>query len=409
MNRQHGPAVARARSAFLSTHPELLTEWRTMQRRIVEHVREPRTSDLDGAPSTIPAHFYTDPARFEAERASVFAELPLLAGFSGDVPEPGDRLLFDEAGPPILIVRDRDRRVRAFLNLCPHRGARLVESCDPGRMLTCPFHGWSFELDGRLAGIPHAAAFEGIDRDALRLVELPAEEWHGMLFVCGKPEAKLDVEGYLGPIAPLCAALELEKLERVRLDRFEVESNWKIALDTFCENYHVPALHRNSLNRNLLSYVTIFDHYGRHHRYSGPGDDFLEIAGKPEDEWPGDGYQAVHYLFPNTIISYTHAFDGETPVVATFRVFPGQSVGDSVTLGATYRRSDAAEASDDLIGQMHDIVLDIVRNEDYRVAREAFRSLSHAPPGFRLTLGRTEPLLRAYHQELATVTGLPID
>ena len=106
-----------------------------MQRRIVDHLREPRSSDLEGQPTKLPASFYTDAERFEAERGTVFREVPLLAGFTGDLPEPGDRILFDAAGPPVLIVRGKDGLVRAFLNLCPHRGARLVESCDRTSML----------------------------------------------------------------------------------------------------------------------------------------------------------------------------------------------------------------------------------------------------------------------------------
>lgn len=387
----------------------LQQEWRSMQRRLVEHLREPRSSDLADTPIKIPASVYTDPERFAAERSKLFAETPLLVGFSHDLPGPGDRLLFDAAGPPVVVVRGRDEVVRAFLNLCPHRGGRLVETCDRSRRLTCPFHAWSFDLEGRLAGMPQASGFDGLDRDALRLVELPAEEWHGMLFVKASPGGSLDVESFLGPMAPLLAALELGSLECVRLDRIELASNWKVALDTFCETYHVPALHQDSLSLNLIPYVTLFDHYGRHHRYSGPGTDFEALLDQPEAEWPTGGYQAVHYLFPNTTIAYTHAFDGKTPVVTIFRQFPGESVGRSVTLGSTYRRRDAADASDEQVGRMHEIVLEIVRNEDYRVAADAWASLSHAPPDFEVVLGRGESLLHHYHRDVAEAIGMKLD
>ena len=387
---------------------DMQREWRAMQRRLVDHVREPRTSDLSGEPTRVPASFYTDPVRFAAERDRVFREQPLLAGFSGDVPAPGDRMLFDEAGPPILIVRDMEGDVRAFLNLCPHRGARVAEDCERARMITCPFHGWSFGLDGRLAGMPLPSAFEGMDREEVELVALPAAEWKGMIFVRAQPGPPIDVPAFLGPIAELVEALELDRLEPIRADLFEEATNWKIALDTFCETYHVPALHRESLNQNLISYVAIFDHYGQHHRYSGPGEDFLALVDQPESAWPEDGYQAVHYLFPNTTFAYTHAFDGRTPVVSMFRVFPGEDVGRAVTLGSTYRRSDAPDPSDETISEMHDIVLDIVRNEDYRVARQSWRSLLHAPADFALTTGRTEPILRHYHRDLAKASGLPL-
>ncbi|MBW2499404.1 MAG: aromatic ring-hydroxylating dioxygenase subunit alpha [Deltaproteobacteria bacterium] len=393
---------------MMKSGESLLDEWRSMQRRIVDHLREPRSSDLADAPMRLPGSVYTDPLRFEAERKKVFTEQPLLVGLSGDLPEPGDRLVFDAAGPPVLVVRGRDGEIRAFLNLCSHRGGRLVESCERSRRLTCPFHSWSFDLEGRLATLPQEQSFEGLDRASLGLVALPVEEWKGMIFVKASPGGDIDVETFLGPMAPLLAALDLASLERVCADRFELDSNWKIALDTFCETYHVPALHRDSLSRNLIPYVAIFDHYGRHHRYSGPGVDFEELVDTPESDWPAGGYQAVHYLFPNTTFAYTHAFDGKTPVVSMFQLFPGESVGRSVTLGSTYRRKDAPDASDELIAEMHGIVLDVVLKEDYRVARNTWESLSKAPPDFEVSFGRAEALLHHYHRDLAELTGMAL-
>lgn len=391
----------------------LQTEWRSMQRRLVAHLAgSPRTSDLAESPASIAASVYTDPRRFEAERRVIFRETPLLAGFSMDVPEPGDRLLFDVAGPPIVIVRGRDRRLRAFLNLCTHRGTRLVSDCSRTRRLICPLHAWSFELDGELATMPQSAAFDGIDRATRRLVPVPVEEWKGMIFVKASPGGRpdeLDVESFLGPIGPLLAALDLGALEQVRCDELRVASNWKMALDTFCETYHVPSLHRDSLSRTLVPYVVLFDHYGLHHRYSGPGLDFESLLGKPESDWPTGGYQAVHYLYPNTTIAFTHALDGQTPVVSIFRLFPGEAVGESITLGSTHRRADARGISDEQIAQMHDIVIGIVRDEDYRAASEARRGVTHVPPDFRFAFGRNEALLQHYHRDLATAIGMPLD
>jgi nitrite reductase/ring-hydroxylating ferredoxin subunit len=378
----------------------LRDEWRSMQRRLVAHLREPRGSDLADKTSTIDASVYTDVDRFEAERHLLFRKQPLLVGFSREVEAPGDRLLFDEAGPPIVVVRAIDGDLRAFLNLCPHRGSRLVDSCENSPRMTCPLHAWNFDLEGRLAGLPQAVAFEGLDRDAHGLVAVPVEEWGGMIFVCPEPGGEIHVEDFLGPIGPLLASLDLGRLDRLRLDRIPVATNWKLALDTFCETYHVPALHRDSLATNLYSYVALFDHYGRHHRYSGPGLDFGDFMDLPESQWPSGGYQAVHYIFPNTTIAFTHAFDGSTPVVSMFRLFPGENVGETISLGSTYRRS-GSEAADEEVSEMHDMVLDIVCNEDYRVAREGWASLAHAPRGFRFVLGRSEALLQRYHADIA--------
>lgn len=381
-----------------------------MQRRLVEHLREPRTSDLSDEVTTLAASVYTDPARFHAERRHLFQQQPMLVGFSGELPEPGDRLVFDEVGPPILVVRNPEGRLRAFLNLCPHRGSRLVEACQRSRRITCPMHAWSFDLEGSLASFPQPAAFEGLDPDRHGLVPVEVDEWAGMIFVrVSSPDGTaLDARQFLGSIGPVLQALELQRLELVESDRLPVATNWKLALDTFCETYHVPALHRDSLATNLYAYVAIFDHYGRHHRYSGPGLDFGALLDQPESAWPEDGYQAVHYLFPNTTIAFTHAFDGATPVVSMFRLFPGESVGQTVTLGSTYRRAGEGDASNEKVSEMHGLVLDIVRNEDYRVARAGWQSLVHAPADFRFPLGRSEALLQRYHGDIAQAIGLPL-
>jgi phenylpropionate dioxygenase-like ring-hydroxylating dioxygenase large terminal subunit len=305
-----------------------------------------------------------------------------------------------------------DGRVRGFLNLCPHRGSRLVETCDRSRRMTCPFHAWSFNLKGGLVSLPQSEAFDGIDRENYGLVPVSTAEWGGMIFASTQPRSasdpELDVEEFLGSMAPLLAALDLGELECIELDRVPVQTNWKLALDTFCETYHVPALHKDSLATNLYSYVVIFDHYGRHHRYSGPGLDFAEFLNRPENEWPASHYQAVHYLFPNTTIAFTHALDGSTPVVSMFRHFPGDTVGETITLASTHRRRDGRDVSDEQISKMHEIVLDIVRDEDYRVVQKSWKNLVSAPPELRLVLGRNESLLQRYHRDIARAIDMKL-
>ncbi len=391
---------------------DLAAEWRAMQRRLVAHIRSGDLTDLDPEPTGIPAASYVDPVRFEAERLRIFRDVPLLVGFSGELAKPGDRILFDAAGPPIFIVRGEQGRLSAFLNLCPHRGARLVSDCQPARRLTCPFHAWSFDLEGELAGRPVERAFEGGaggEGARPRLVRVPVGEWGGMIFVRARPgDEAIDVADFLGPAAPLFAALELGALERVCEDVLPVAANWKFAYDTFCEVYHVAVLHRDSLSKNLYPQVAIFDDYGLHQRYSGAGRDYAALLDRPESEWPAMSYQAVHAVFPNTTFAFTHALDGRTPVVSMFRLFPGASVGESITLATTYRRAGADAVSREDVEAMHRTVLAIVDDEDYRIAREARASLEHAPPGFRLTFGRSEPLLRRTHAELARRIGMPL-
>jgi phenylpropionate dioxygenase-like ring-hydroxylating dioxygenase large terminal subunit len=384
-------------------------EWRSMLRRLVPHI-EAKTADLAERPVDIAAHTYTDEKRFEAERRA-FHRLPLLAGLSVEIPNPGDRLLFDEAGPPIIVVRGTDGSAKAYLNLCPHRGSRIANSCESARTFSCPFHGWSFDLDGRLLGRPRADGFEGPDEPERRLTPVPVREWHGMIFVRADPSGEaIDVEAFLGEMAPIVAAMELESVAPVKSERMDVvDTNWKLAMDTFCEGYHVPVVHGQSLGDQVVPFVTVQDLYGSHGRYVGPGRALEALAGTPESEWPDSNYSAVHYIFPNTTFTYTDSIDGETPVFTLFRLFPGESIGKTFVLYSTFRPGRPSPLADAEFVALHDQLHVVVRDEDFTTAANTWRSLQYAPHDMKLVLGRNEILLQEYHRELAQAAGLPLD
>ena len=125
--------------------------------RMVAHVAA-KTTDMAPAPMPLPKEAYIDPVRFEAEREKLFLETPVVAGLSCDIPEAGDLLVFDAAGPSILVMRGKDGVARAFLNMCTHRGARLIEATEPHSehraRVSCPFHAWTFDPAGKLVGQP---------------------------------------------------------------------------------------------------------------------------------------------------------------------------------------------------------------------------------------------------------------
>jgi phenylpropionate dioxygenase-like ring-hydroxylating dioxygenase large terminal subunit len=384
-------------------------EWRSMLRRLVPHI-ESKTADLGEHTIDIAAHTYTDQNRFEAERR-VFQQVPLLAGLSVEIPNPGDRLLFDEAGPPIIVVRATDGSVKAYLNLCPHRGSRVANSCEATRTFTCPFHGWSFGLDGRLLGRPRADGFEGPNEPERRLTPVPVSEWHGMIFVRADPSGEtLDVEAFLGEMAPIVVAMELESVALVKAERMDVvDTNWKLAMDTFCEGYHVPVVHGQSLGDQVVPFVTVQDLFGSHGRYIGPGRQLEALAGTPESEWPDSNYSAVHYIFPNTTFTYTDSIDGETPVFTLFRLFPGKSIDETFVLYSTFRPGRPSPLPDAEFQALHDQLHVVVRDEDFVTAANTWRSLQYAPKDMKLVFGRHEIILQEYHRNLARAAGLPLD
>ena len=177
---------------------------------MVAHLKAGGATDLANGTMSVSAQEYTDPARFEAERRELFGKLPLLACLSLDIAEPGDMFTFDVASPAILIVRGQDGKARAFLNMCSHRASRLVASCQRRKLITCPFHAWSFDLEGRLAALPGEEGFDDFDRTTRNLTRVPVGEWGGMIFVKAHAgDEEIDVEAWLGDMGPQLLALDL--------------------------------------------------------------------------------------------------------------------------------------------------------------------------------------------------------
>ena len=375
-----------------------------LQQRLMSNVAGKTTDGAESFVHNDPAA-YTDAHWLAEERAHLFQALPLVAGLSSDLPKPGDRLLFDAAGPPILIIRGSDDRVRAFLNICPHRAARLVTKCGAGARLTCPFHGWTFSLDGALIGLPGLASFEGLDRSQVRLQPVPVAEWNGLIFVIARPgDDAIDVPAYLGALASEVADLQLSNARFVKQTRLDARSNWKYTLDTFGEGYHVAVLHPGTVGRFLICDSIIYDEYRPHHRMCFANRGMAEDAHKPRSQWPAAQLRLVYLLFPNTIIQYTPLGGGYNIII--YRIFPGGCPGESFTFLESYQAGEVGGEGDlEPWLEAHDYQVSIVGGEDYPMAETAQRNLNFVPPGWRMLYGRNEIALQRFQRSVAERIG----
>ena len=201
------------------------------------------------APNTkrggLPAWTYDHDELMELEKELVFRRNWLLVGHVNEIPKPGDFMTLDVADERAVVVRGRDGEVRAFHNLCRHRGSRVVAepSGNCGSVITCPFHGWSYDLDGRLKGIPFPKAFGPLDRSTLGLKTVQHELWHGFVFVRFKGEGP-SVAETMAPVEAEFAPYRLEEMQPCgKRWRMELEANWKATVDVDNEGYHVPVAH----------------------------------------------------------------------------------------------------------------------------------------------------------------------
>jgi phenylpropionate dioxygenase-like ring-hydroxylating dioxygenase large terminal subunit len=374
-----------------------------MLRRLVRHLAD-GTTDFSDGPMPLDATAFTDPGRFERECRELFLKRPVLAALSQDIPNPGDSMLFEELGPSIVLVRDEDGKIGAFLNMCAHRGAKVVTECSPKRRMVCRFHGWTYDLKGRLAGIPGAEGFAGIDRAQRGLVRVPVGEWNGMIFVQGEPgDGEIDVERHLGDFAPVVSELELQRARPIKSGVIEAEANWKYVNDTFCEGYHFATLHAKSIARIAVSNVMAYTGYGPNHWMATCRADFRDLVGKPESEWPEFDYGGLYFFFPNATLNVSPV-PGGGEFYGLSRVFPAGRVGASRTLMTTYRPGHSnPQADDSLWAGMQDFVENVVRTEDCSVSRDGQRNLEHAPKGFQALIGANEIALQGVHRNIQRV------
>jgi len=377
-------------------------------RRLAAHVRN-NTSDLAPAPMRNDVSVYTDPVRHAAERQKLFRETPLAVCLSSELQKPGSYRAFDETGIPIVVVRGQDGEVRGFLNICTHRGARLVrEAAGTAKLFTCWFHGWSFDNKGSVVGVPERERFEGCMEPSNHLIPVPAAERHGIIFVQATPNSTMDIDAHLGSFAPVLAALDLDKCEHVKSGQLPVKSNWKYALDTYGEGYHFAALHKPTLAPYFRNDVTVYDRYGPHHRVGFASRDVEQWAGKPESEWPVPGPAGIHYLFPNTII-FVGSVRPRFSYTTLFRHFPGEDVGETITYKSIY--APKGVNSDEYRKEVEagfDATAHVVATEDYVTAAEGWRNLTMMPKGSTVVYGRQELALQFQHRAIANAIGMPL-
>ncbi|MEU4983924.1 aromatic ring-hydroxylating dioxygenase subunit alpha [Streptomyces sp. NPDC021969] len=200
---------------------------------------------------TLPGHYYTDPEVFRAEQRHVFEALWFCAVRGSDLERPGAFRTVQVGRENVIVTRTRTGDLRAFLNICRHRGARLCleESGEVRRTLQCPYHAWTYDLDGRLIAAPDLPKMADVDRSAYGLVEVALREWLGYAWVCLAEEPPSFEETVRGAVVERLgdpAAVERYGTERLALGRrvrYDVRANWKLIVENFMECYHCATIH----------------------------------------------------------------------------------------------------------------------------------------------------------------------
>ena len=209
-----------------------------------------RSSPPDGFPELpdLPAARYTNAEFFELEKEHIFGKSWLFAAHIDEVPEPGCYMRWHNAGDPIIIVHGMDGKVRAFYNTCRHRGAPVVtEDFGKSSRLICGYHNWTYKTDGTLAGVPERRDFpEDFDLSCRGLIPVGCEMFGKLIFVNFDPEA-CSLKEWLGPIAAEWEEFAFDRIKLAARYSFELNCNWKVAMEANMEVYHVPFIHADTV------------------------------------------------------------------------------------------------------------------------------------------------------------------
>jgi phenylpropionate dioxygenase-like ring-hydroxylating dioxygenase large terminal subunit len=279
----------------MSAMAALLTDHEITE-RVLSHIAN-RSTDVGAELWREPVANYRSQQRFEAEMERVLRRSYAAFCPSAALPGPGSFIAREAAGLPIVAVRGQDGVVRAFQNVCRHRGMRIVSDSGCANAFVCPYHGWTYELNGRLRHIPHAEGFPGIDKQQHGLAQLHAVERQGLVFVSQAPTAtELDFPGLpelVGKEQRLYATSE-----RV------TEANWKIVLEGFLEGYHIRATHPETFFPYGFDNLNVIEHFGPHSRVTYPFRRIQKLAAVPPSERRVMGFVTfVYHIFPNALIT----------------------------------------------------------------------------------------------------------
>jgi Rieske 2Fe-2S family protein len=220
----------------------------TTEQRAASIFRKPAQGSRIGAKS-LPQKYFVSPEIFAKERAEIFSKEWLLVGHQSQLKKSGDFFLATIAGESLIVVRDQKSEIRGFYNVCRHRGTRLKEdACGHSSTIQCPYHAWTYALDGRLIGAPHMDEVPGFEKADYSLHRLKLGVWEGFIFVnLGDASTQRggyrSLEDWFAPLGGKFSHWNMSILQPAKRIEYDVRANWKLMFENYSECYHCPGVH----------------------------------------------------------------------------------------------------------------------------------------------------------------------
>lgn len=366
--------------------PRLLNDQEVIK-RIFSHI-DNCTTDLGDTVWREPVEHYQSQQRFDAEIA-LLKRLPVPYCPSVALPKKGSYIARKAAGTPLVVVRGIDGTVRAFINACRHRGMQVANGSGCARSFVCPYHAWTYNLEGNLKKIPGQEGFPGVNPAEHGLVEVSAMEQGGIVYVMQEGQITPEIlENSLDYFTP-----EQEMFEQGNLTD---QANWKLLTETLMEGYHIKSLHKETFYPYGLDNVTLVENFGSNSRVIFPFRRIEKLRNVAPEKRRIDGLvTSVYLLFPNASVA---VLSKHTSLVILEPLSPNQSqwvVYRMVNKGADGQKITVDEAKRDAI-----FVNESGQDEDRAVAC-AIQASAGSNANSHFTFGHFEKAIVNFHQSLA--------
>jgi len=364
-----------------------------MMRRLTVHLRGKSTDQAD-ATMKEPIDNYLDEDVFKSEVDLIFKRIPLPLALSAELPKKNSYKAIDAVGVPVVLTRDAGGVAHAMLNVCRHRGALVCEGRGNARALTCPYHAWSFSMEGELKGVYGESTFGGIDREERALIQLPCVEKHGVIWVSLTPGLEIDIDSWLGEWGAQLAALKLDECY-VFSSRMMPGPNWKATIEGYLEAYHFAATHPDTVFAVNHGNTMVFDGFGAHERLGFALRTIDDVIDGPEEAWdPSHHVGAIFWTFPGFSIA-----GGWRQRMTVALCLPTDKVDESITEHRIVVRHEITDGVQHELEVMRDWFYDVVYNEDY-LTQYGVQKGVRATGGHTQVFGRNEIGVQYLHRTI---------